>query len=63
MLNDEERAGLTRLVRSKLTSVRMLQRGRIELPAAEGMQGKDIAEQLGPSAGLALARALRAVAA
>lgn len=63
MLNDEERAGLTRLVRSKLTSVRMLQRGRIELLAAEGMQGKDIAEQLGPSAGLALARALRAVAA
>ncbi|UIF88176.1 IS630 family transposase (plasmid) [Cupriavidus necator] len=47
MLTDEERTNLTRLVRSKLTSVRLAQRARIVLLAANGMQNKDIAEQLG----------------
>ena len=47
VLTDEERAELTRLVRSKLTSVRLVQRARIVLLAAEAMQNKDIAEQVG----------------
>ena len=47
VLTDEERAELTRLVRSRLTSVRLAQRARIVLLAAGGMQSKDIAEQLG----------------
>ncbi|AGW95368.1 endonuclease DDE [Ralstonia pickettii DTP0602] len=47
MLTDEERTKLTRLVRSKLTSVRLAQRARIVLLAANGLQNKDIAEQLG----------------
>lgn len=47
VLTDEERAELTRLVRSRLTSVRLAQRARIVLLAADGMQSKDIAEQLG----------------
>ncbi|MGY2490718.1 helix-turn-helix domain-containing protein [Cupriavidus sp. CP313] len=47
MLTDEERTKLTRLVRSKLTSVRLAQRARIVLLAPNGMQNKDIAEQLG----------------
>jgi transposase len=46
-LTDDERAELTRLVRSKLTSVRLMQRARIVLLAAEGFQNKDIATQLG----------------
>jgi transposase len=46
-LSDDERAELTRLVRSKRTSVRLSQRARIVLLAATGMQNKDIAEQLG----------------
>jgi transposase len=46
-LSDDERAELTRLVRSKRTSVRLSQRARIVLLAAAGMQNKDIAEQLG----------------
>jgi transposase len=46
-LTDDERAELTRLVRSKLTSVRLSQRAHIVLLAAAGMQNKDIAEQLG----------------
>jgi transposase len=46
-LTDDERAELTRLIRSKLTSVRLSQRARIVLLAAAGMQNKDIAEQLG----------------
>ncbi|MFS8981638.1 IS630 family transposase [Cupriavidus necator] len=46
LLTDEERTKLTRLVRSKLTSVRLAQRARIVLLAANGMQNKDIAEQL-----------------
>lgn len=46
VLSSEERAELTRLVRSKLTSVRLAQRARIVLLAAQGMQSKDIAAQL-----------------
>ena len=46
VLTDEERAELTRLVRSKRTSVRLSQRGRIVLLAADGKQNKAIAEQL-----------------
>ena len=44
---DEQESELTRLVRSKLTSVRLAQRARIVLLAAQGLQNKDIAEQLG----------------
>jgi len=47
VLTDEERAELTRLVRSRLTSVRLAQRARIVLLAADGMQNKDIAGQVG----------------
>jgi hypothetical protein len=43
---DEERGELTRLVRSKLTSVRLAQRERTVLLAADGVQNKDIAELL-----------------
>ena len=46
VLTDKERAELARLVRSKLTSVRLAQRARIVLLAAGGMQNKDIASQL-----------------
>lgn len=47
VLTDEERAELTGLVRSKLTSVRLAQRARIVLLAAEGLQNKNIAARLG----------------
>ncbi len=47
VLTDEERAELKKLVRSRLTSVRLEQRARIVLLATEGMQNKAIAEQLG----------------
>jgi transposase len=46
-LTTEERAELTKLSRSKLTSVRLAQRACIVLLAADGMQNKDIACQLG----------------
>lgn len=46
VLTSEERAELTRLVRSQLTSVRLAQRARIVLLAAQGLQSKDIAAQL-----------------
>lgn len=46
ILTKEEHAELTRLERSKLTSVRLAQRARIVLLAAGGMQSKDIAQQL-----------------
>lgn len=46
VLTDEEHAELTKLVRSGLSSVRLAQRARIVLLAAEGMQNKDIAQQL-----------------
>jgi transposase len=47
VLTDEEQADLKRLVRSKLTSVRLAQRARIVLLAADGLQNMEIAMQLG----------------
>ena len=47
VLISEEHIELTKLVRSKLSSVRLAQRARILLLAAEGMQNKAIAQQLG----------------
>jgi transposase len=47
ILTSEERVELTKLVRSKLTSVRLAQRARIVLLAAQGMLSKDIAQELG----------------
>src|SRR5262245_11507618 len=47
VLSDEEKAELTKLARSKMTSVRLAQRARIVLLAAQGMQNRDIADQLG----------------
>jgi transposase len=47
VLTEDERAELNRLVRSKLTSVRLAQRAQIVLLAADGMQNKEIAKQLG----------------
>lgn len=47
VLTDEERTELSGLVRSRLTSVRLGQRARIVLLAAEGIQNKDIAAKLG----------------
>ena len=47
VLTDEEHAELTKLVRSGLSSVRLVQRAHIVLLAANGMQNKDIARQLG----------------
>ena len=46
-LTDEQESELTRLARSKTVSVRLAQRARIVLLAAQGMQNKDIAEALG----------------
>ena len=46
-LTSEEESELTRLVRSKRTSVRLAQRAHIVLLAALGLQNKEIAEQLG----------------
>ncbi|QDL37151.1 IS630 family transposase [Rhodoferax sediminis] len=47
VLTDEERAELTRLACSKLTSVRLALRARIVLLAAQGLQNKEIAGQVG----------------
>jgi transposase len=47
VLSEEQEAELTRLARSRRTSVRLSQRARIVLLAAQGLQNKDIAEQLG----------------
>jgi transposase len=47
VLTDEEREELTKLIRSKLTSVRLVQRARIVLLAAQGLQNKEIAAELG----------------
>ena len=47
VLTAEQQGELTRLARSKRTSVRLAQRARIVLLAAQGLQNKDIAEQLG----------------
>ncbi|VDY13211.1 helix-turn-helix domain-containing protein [Thiomonas sp. OC7] len=46
-LTTEQESELTRLARSKRTSVRLAQRARIVLLAAKGVQNKEIAEQLG----------------
>ena len=46
-LTETERAELTKLVRSKRTSVRLAQRAHIVLLAAQGLQNKDIAARLG----------------
>jgi transposase len=47
VLSEEQEAELTQLVRSGCTSVRLAQRARIVLLAAQGRQNKEIAEQLG----------------
>jgi transposase len=47
VLSEDERAELTKLTGSGLTSVRLSQRARIVLLAADGMQNREIAEQLG----------------
>lgn len=47
VLTDGQRSALTRLARSRRSSVRLAQRARIVLLAAQGLQNKDIAEQLG----------------
>ena len=47
VLSEDEEAELKKLVRSKLSSVRMVQRARIVLLAAQGVQNKDIAKELG----------------
>jgi transposase len=46
-LTEADRVELTRLVRSGRTSVRLAQRARIVLLAAQGLQNKQIAAQLG----------------
>jgi len=46
-LTHEQEGELTKLARSKRTSVRLAQRARIVLLAAQGLQNKDIAQQLG----------------
>ncbi|MDB5771021.1 MAG: endonuclease [Burkholderia sp.] len=51
VLTAEEHAELAALIRSGLTSVRLSQRARIVLLAAEGMQNKDIAVELGVDRG------------
>ena len=47
VLTDEDKSELAKLARSKRTSVRLAQRARIVLLAAQGLQNKDIAEHLG----------------
>lgn len=47
VLTKEQQKDLTKLVRSKLTSVRLVQRARIVLLAADGWRNKDIAYELG----------------
>jgi len=46
VLSKDEREDLTKLVRSKQSSVRLSQRARIVLLAADGMQNQEIAAQL-----------------
>jgi transposase len=46
-LTEEQKSELARLARSKLASVRLAQRAQIVLLAAQGLQNKDIAAQLG----------------
>lgn len=47
VLTEDERSELTKLAASRLTSVRLWQRARIVLLAVDGLQNKQIAEQLG----------------
>ena len=47
VLSDEERGELMRLAHSRLTSVRLAQRARMVLLAADGLQNKAIGAQLG----------------
>ena len=47
VLSQEQEAELSKLARSKRASVRLSQRARIVLLAAQGLQNKDIAEDLG----------------
>ena len=47
VLTDQEQAKLTQLARSRRASVRLAQRARIVLLAAQGRQNKEIAQQLG----------------
>jgi transposase len=47
VLTNEDESELAKLARSKRTSVRLAQRARIVLLAAQGLQNMDIAEQLG----------------
>ncbi len=47
VLTDEQKSELSRLARSKRTSVRLAQRARIVLLAAQGVLNKDIAIKLG----------------
>ena len=47
VLSQEERGELTKLSRSRLGSVRLVQRAQIVLLAADGMQNDDIAARLG----------------
>ena len=47
VVSDDERGELNRLVRSKLTSVRLALRARIVLLAVDGLRNKDIAAQVG----------------
>ncbi len=47
LLTNEQERDLTRLARSKRTNVRLAQRAQIVLLAAQGLQNRDIAEQLG----------------
>ncbi len=46
VLSEEQEAELIKLVRSQLTSVHLSLRAHIVLLAAQGLQNKDIAEQL-----------------
>ena len=46
VLSEEERSELSKLTSSRLTSVRLNQRARIVLLAAEGLQNRQIAERL-----------------
>ena len=46
-LTDEQERELTKLSKSKTASVRLVQRSRIVLLAAQGLQNKDIADALG----------------
>jgi DNA-directed RNA polymerase specialized sigma24 family protein len=48
-VSDDDRAELERIVRAASSEVRMVERARIVLAAAEGMTGNEIAAQVGCS--------------